>query len=338
MGARRRIMKTLSALNINVQSLEQWDLEIEGVEPRGKALLLETDTGIKCLKIFEKNTGEMNDIFLVLEHLAHRGFKNIPRFIRTRFGDPYIKSGENTYYCLSDWFPGCPIDLENNSDISRAAEELANLHRSSQGFILPRENEKITFINRQQQFQKIASIMMEFNIRTAQGENIKTYLRDMARRALRSCKLLNEAGYRAIWEKGCRSMGFCHGAFHEHHILVENGKKIFITGFDEWKRDLGLAELSGFILLAAGKKGWKYSLIQNIISSYDKNFSLYPAEWEVVRSFLLFPSEYWRLVKQLAERETEAGEVTRMLEACREKEEFKEKCLEDCISLVGGRS
>ncbi|MDD2496848.1 MAG: hypothetical protein PHY90_01740, partial [Desulfitobacteriaceae bacterium] len=149
MGVRRRLWDNLELLNISKGVIEQWDLNVLGVYPKGKVVLLETQSGPKCLKVLQKKDADMHKFFLLLEHLSSRGFKSVPRLIRTRFGNPYVKIETDKFYGISDWFDGCPPDWENQIDVFLVAEKLAELHLASKAFNVTGE-ERNAFINWQQ--------------------------------------------------------------------------------------------------------------------------------------------------------------------------------------------
>ncbi|MGI6065089.1 MAG: CotS family spore coat protein [Bacillota bacterium] len=326
MGVRRRAWDSLGMLNISKNVIEQWDLEIFGLQPKDKVVLLETRSGPKCLKVLQKSIQDVHSLFLILEHLASRGFKSVPRFIRTRYGKPYAKTDDNKFYCISDWIDGSPPDWENQIDIFLVTEKLAKLHLASHDFTVSQE-ERITFVNWQQRFQWMTQKMVGINLEISQENYVKKFFRDMIERALLSCRLLKDSGYRVIKEKAEQKKGFCHGAFNEHHIIMGNRGKVFVTGFDEWCRDIRLTDLAKFILLVANKNQWSPQIVQSIIESYDRVYHLYPAEWEIVCAYLRFPFNYWEVLKELAKREAEINEAIRMFEMCWKKEALKEQCL-----------
>lgn len=315
-------------VHIDPQVWEQWELKIYHAETRGKVLLLETQRGKKCLKIMKKPELEINQMFLILEHLAERNFKNIPRFIRTRFGDPYAKVG-SSFYCLSDWLPGRHLNMYSRQEVVQAANRLAVMHLASRGFLPPGAvSDSVVFQNRLGQLRRIAIKLAELKLFFGENPALQKKLHSITIQAVESCRRLEQAGYPVLCRKAEQVAGFCHGAYNEHHILISEKEEVFITGFDKWNRDLWLIDLAGFIQQAGRENFWDHRIITGIISSYDHEYVIHPAEWEVVRAYLSFPFECWEGLKTAARRGLGQKELVELLKSCCRQEEHKIACLE----------
>lgn len=318
----------LFPIHIDSQIWDQWGLKIYHAEARGKVLLLETQRGKKCLKIMNKPLLEVNQIYLVLEHLAGRNFKNIPRFIRTRFGDPYAKVG-SSFYCLSDWLPGRHLNMYGRKEVVQAVGQLAGMHLASQGFLLSgTASAPVVYQNQLGQLRRIAIKLAELKSFFENNAALQKNLHYITGQAVESCRMLEQAGYPVLCRKAEHKAGFCHGAYNEHHILIGEKEEVFITGFDEWSRDLRLVDLAGFIRQAGLENLWDHRLVTGIISAYNREYQIHPAEWEVVLGYLRFPFECWGGLKAAAGKGVGQKELTELLKSCCQQEEHKIACLE----------
>jgi CotS family spore coat protein len=324
---RRRLVKRALEMNIDVPALDQWAFQINHVEPRGKVYLLETDLGPKCLKMRAKTDSEVKELFLLMEHLAHRGFKNIPRFIRTKFGEPYVKTG-NCYYFIYDWVSGRPVNLQAEDDLGEAARQLAYLHHRSKGFLPNREkNAAPVFFNWQRQFQDIALKILETKSKIGEVHYLINSLHLMLARAAAACKILKDSGYKVLRLQAQKEAGFCHGAYDHHHIIINNLGGIFVSGFDEWVRDIRLKDLAGFIYLAGKANDWNSEMMLQVVANYDSCFALYPAELEIIQAYICFPFEYWELLKQIWQQLIKPGDIQEQADKYLELDEAKQRCL-----------
>jgi len=133
-------------LNIELPVLEQWDFQVFEAEAQGKVIRLETDVGTKCLYIRTFSPKTVFRLFLVTEYIAQQGLKKVPRFIRTKYGEPYQKSGRR-FYWVADWIFGRSVNPLDQNDMVKTARKLAEFHGASKGFYLPGEEHDVYAAN-----------------------------------------------------------------------------------------------------------------------------------------------------------------------------------------------
>jgi len=332
---RRRLLARITEMEIAAEALNQWDFDIFDAEPRGKIILLKTDAGEKCLKIIKKQE-QAQRLFPVLDLLAQHDFKNVPRFIRTRFKEPFVQA-KNGCYCISDWISGCSLDLQNKNDVEAAAQKLAELHCASTGFLLPQEScENLLFFNWKTQFWHMAEKINEFRTQVYGNFYLQQVVYIFLRKAATSCRILERAGYEVLRDKARKNAFFCQGAFVPHHIICDSSGNISITGFDEWCRDIRIKDLAVFVGQMGKISGWNSEAVFRIIKNYDSITSLLPEEWEILQAYICFPFEFWNTLKNAAETNMELGEAQKLFDHCLAVDEAKQRCLMNLSQWVDG--
>lgn len=331
MRARGRMDKALDHLGIDLSVLKQWDFEILDVKPQGRVVKLETDVGVKCLDIRDRFDDHIFNYFLLLEHLAEQGFKRIPRFVRTGYGESYIKIKGRCYW-ISDWIEGRHINYKDQDDIVKSSQELARFHLAARGFYPPGEKEEDFEIhNWSNDFSSITSQITKIRAQIKPSnkgtELFKENLQMIGERAVNSFQVLVGPGYTGLRQKLKEDLGVCHGSYSKEHLILGNYGQIYLTGLANWKRDITLRDLAEFLFLVGEKNQWNDQLCQKLVLSYHKTSPLLVLEMEILKEYLRFPFGYLAVLKDLAQKNAGAKETKIKLEFFLRGEEEKEKCL-----------
>ncbi|MEL7566744.1 MAG: hypothetical protein AAGU27_17945 [Dehalobacterium sp.] len=309
---------------IDLSVLEQWDFSILNVKPHGSVTKLETDVGAKCLQTRDEFSKDIFYYFLLLEHLAQQGFKRIPRFIRTRYGEPYIKTVGRCYW-VTDWIYGRYINLKDQDDVVKSVQALARFHTASGGFYFPGEKEEKDHWG--SNILGIADQIAKIKFQIKGPAFFKENLQMIAERALNSCKELVGPGYKWLRHQLKGELSVCHSAFNRNHIILGKSGEIYLTGLVHWKRDIRLRDLAEFLLMAGEMNQWDDKLCHKTVLTYHKISPLLSIEMELLQDFLRFPFGYLGLLQDLAQKNAGVKETRIRLESYLRLEEKKEKCL-----------
>jgi CotS family spore coat protein len=324
-----RFYQKLNHLHIELPVLEQWDFKIIDLESRGKVIKLETEVGAKCLKISTVTPQQIFRLFLVTEHLSKQGLKRIPRFIRTKYGEPYLRT-DRGFYWISDWIEGRPVNIKDQNDMVKSARKLAEFHRASRGFYLPGEGrESFTDNNWGQRFLGLASQLVDLKLKIKGPVFFKESLRIMSERAVCAAKILSGLDITQLREQLKTELSFCHGAFNREHLILGNSREIYVTGIHHWIRDIRLRDLTDLLYICGRESQWDRQFFHKIITNYEQIFPLLPQELYLLQGYLFFPFGYWDLLRELAQKNAGGEETKVRLESYLQQEEEKGKCLID---------
>lgn len=327
MGSKDRRYKEKNDIHMDLPVLEQWDFHILDAKSQGKVTKLETDVGTKCLHMKAEAPGTVFHLFLLLEHLAYQGLKRIPRFVRTRFGEPYAEMPGRCYW-ISDWIHGRPIHMKDQNDLVKSVRQLAEFHQASKGFYLPGEPaDSFETHHWGPAFLGVAAKMVDLKSQVKGPSFFKESVQMMAERAVNAGKILVGPRYNQLKQQMKRDLSFCHGAFNREHLIVGKRGEIYLTGLAHWRRDIPLRDLGEFLFLAGKENQWDHDLCRKLVLDYDQIAPLLPGETELLSGYLGFPFGYWELCQELAQEHAGREKTKKRLEAYLGQEEKKEKCL-----------
>lgn len=125
-------VRLLHAHGIPVDIIEDYDCIPVRLRHRGNCVKLQTMFGARAVRAVGGDSHQVQRSFAVTEYLARQGHPRCPRFIRNRYGDPYIHDG-NRYYYMTDWIPGRDVDPANREELLGAMKSLAVWHKAVKG-------------------------------------------------------------------------------------------------------------------------------------------------------------------------------------------------------------
>lgn len=280
--------------------VSEYDLDIQSIEPVGKRWRLETDRGAKCLTRYTGDEAEILFMHNILEYLAKRGFKRIPRLIRTRYGQPYVV-GPGEYYYLSDWFEGREVDFSRREQLALAAETLARLHQAGQGFesLEPYSRRQSSdwlslWKHCTQELVEFKEVVEQKTVRTRFDNAYLEGADHFIAQATKAIERLQDSAYQQLLTETGQAAGICHPRYEPHHLLLNHRREVFVLGFEHCTTGLPVFDLGRFIQRVMARGGWEVSQGEEILSAYQKVCPLNRPEWEALLAFLGFPSQFWQ--------------------------------------------
>ncbi|MTV49292.1 CotS family spore coat protein [Heliobacillus mobilis] len=314
--------------------LQEYPYQIVGAEQRGNSWRLDTDRGLKALYRYEEKAGQVSQMHALLEHLAARGFRRTNRFIRTRDGWPYVYRGTYTYV-LTDWAAGRPADFSQESDLQRATQTLAEVHRLgagspvNSGTSLSQENqwnrklaerrESLQWYRRLAEAKKPPN---EFEALFLERAN------EFERKAATALQELADGGIERVADE-VRSAGIvCHRNWREENLRFNGEQRLAVIGWDACGADLPVVELSQFIRRAmAARKSWEVDLGRQILARYEETCPLSGKEKKILLGLLAFPQQFWGTVSDYFRGQRDGEEMTVRLREGITEEEHRETFL-----------
>ncbi|MBC9784857.1 CotS family spore coat protein [Heliobacterium chlorum] len=331
--------RTLSQWELDV--LQEYPYQIVGAEQRGNTWRLDTDRGVKALYRYEAKAGQVSQTHALLEHLAARGFRRTNRFIRTRDGWPYVYRGTYTYV-LTDWVTGRPADFRQESDLQRATQSLAEVHRLGAGSPInsgpssSQENEWNRKLAERKEslqwYRRLAKAKKHSNEFEALFlERADEY----ERKAAQALQQLSDGGIERIAGE-VRSTGIvCHRNWREENLRFNGEHRLDVIGWDACGSDLPVVELSQLIRRAmATRKSWEVDLGREILNGYEEISPLGGKEKKILLGLLAFPQHFWGTVADYFRGRRDVEEMTVRLREGISEEEQRETFLEEFRRFV----
>lgn len=294
--------------------LRDYDLKIKGFKEVRNAYRIDTNRGKKLLKRAKLREEDLRLVYEALEYLARKGFRRISRFIITKYGDPFVRNGNDLYY-LTDWIDGKECKLNKLKWVEEAVKTIAEFHLSSTGFFQVDENNgnKIgkwhdTFYKRSNELLQLKAMVKENKYFTQFDELFLANVDKMYEHTQRALELLILSDYRSLSALSAERGGFCHYGLSSRN-LIKNKNNIFIIDLDKLKFDLHLLDLGRFMLKYLPKYQYDINVANTIIYNYSSIVEIDKQQMEVLIAYLIFPHRFWRTVHRYYNKQNQWSEV-----------------------------
>lgn len=251
----------------------------------------------------------------VLRHLEQKGWDGAVPFFHTKYDEPYVLHGEDTYY-LTAWQPGAEKwEEEPLAWAKPAVERLAELHHLTQNFRFddPRQVEPLI-----DSLLRRWDSMLHMTERAAEAAGHRlypspfdvvflanhAYVKEMAQSAIR---LLRD------WRERHRThahfrLSFIHGSPQPAHFLPDRNGKVRMLNFDRAVFDTPTRDLAMFyrtyFYLAGDEAG-----ASQLYRHYSEIFPLRPEETNLLAAFLTYPERIMRDISTYYSEKNEWSEL-----------------------------
>jgi CotS family spore coat protein len=299
-------IKILTGYRLAPEIFEKYGLKIIDIVPKRSIYRVETDQGLKCLKKVRYDQNTFRYIDEAMEHLVHNGFSKIASLVKTLDGSLYVEDEEDKYVVMN-WLEGRECDYENPIELNLAVKTLAELHSASKGFEpsidQPERNDlgkwPDIFQNRSQEL-----VWMKENVEQKENQNIfdKMFLENIEyyyQNSLEAIESFKFFSYKKLVEKAQIEKSFCHNDYAYHNILISyDGQQIMLLDFDYCVIDIRIKDIASLIHRNLKKCFWDIGRAEYILNSYHSEKALSNDELKGIYTYLLFPTDFWRIANQ----------------------------------------
>lgn len=286
-----------------LEVLERYETGVKGTRRIRGAFFCDTEEGARLLK--ETNISEKRalSMYLVQSRLEAAGMLvDTPVF--TKDGEILAVSRDGTKYMMKKWYSGRECDMKRESELARAAANLAVLHRKlnqesavvlngeAEGLSVRRSPlEEIRRHNRE--LKKVRTFIRK---RVAKNEFEFLFLNSfekMYAMAEAVEKQLEESGCMELYRQSVEKGRLTHGDYNYHNLLILPGGTA-VTGFEHMGINIQVHDLYYFIRKAMEKFHWKENTGRIILEAYEKERELENAERKYIGLSLAYPEKFWK--------------------------------------------
>ncbi len=289
-----------------------------------------------CFKIVKYNFPHFYFILSSMIHLKNKGFSNVLDIIKNRKGNLYVELPNGNYAYLTKWVDSRESNYDDIDELKRVSEKLSELHACSRDFtITPLMRPRVYWFSWINTFKTRREEILDFAHRISQkakkNEFDKVFLENLdeeIKRADRSINGLIKSDYFCVMEEHLMKREFCHHDFANHNILIGKDNEINIIDFDYCILDSHLHDLSSLFMRAMKYHRWDKKKGNIILEGYSKNIEISDKEKKIMKSFMLFPQDFWQRGLQMYWEQQPWGEefflekLNKYLKDREEKEEF----------------
>lgn len=265
----------------------------------GPCFLLETTCGRYALWLVSQEETQLSvelELLRILEEKGIEGFLYPVRLRNERFYD-VLKDGRLFY--LTDWLELRPISFRNNFDsLLKLVIDFRRVMSSSELPVLKTKTQPKSLLERYQDMIKsLKSFAMLASYRLHPTKFDRIFLEhwdgliheaESALELMRSSSYLNMAGTKESFLPIIND-------FSRHNLrALPNGQAVCIS-LKESALDIPLMDLALLIVKTGRANRWGHDWYDRIIKAYSKSFPLTDEDLEIIRAYIAFPWELYRL-------------------------------------------
>lgn len=317
--------------------LRQYDFCISNVYRARGALLLETDKGVKLIRMSDSSKARIEYENRIMSYLQEQGYPDIDIYYPNRENELITENSQGDKYTVKNWYIGEECNLKEPEQIKAASKNLGRLHN-----IL-----KDVSLSEGRSCMASHDIPNVFEKHNRELKRVKTYIIDKKQRnefevrflsvydrffhqAMDAFDILKEMSFQQIRLMAETRGTIVHGSYTYHNILLTaNG--IATTNFE--KADVGVQvfDLYYFLRKVMEKNNWDISLSNMILEEYLSSHSLEKEELKLLYILMLYPEKFWKITNYYynSKKSWISGRTIQKLVSIQQQEEQKNLFLQN---------
>jgi len=336
--------------SLQEERLKDWlrvhyGLELERMEPRGRAWKLFTDQGEYCLKEVSKKGKEQWDLVAdVARHLSQKRGSGL------RLAEPVpTQSNKRTFagyrcrYVLLPWVDGEEASLQTREDWHAWSRKIALFHQATKDF--PSASARCAHLSmgswhdRWQQHLhhlEIGHLAAEWTsfptLSDRETQQSATYAKGIIHNLLEYDRNIEGE---AVRQETAKYSKICHRRLHRHHLIQSKKGTAYLVDPSQMASDVRTTDLARWIIHAHVQTG-SPEVLSAILDGYQAvGQPLLKEEYALIYAHLLFPEKYCRLLEQIyIQQSVPIGEAAAAIRQATEREKRKIPLLRQFADVV----
>lgn len=279
---------------------EMYDVRLDHIGRGRGAMVLYTDKGVRQVRAAEVSEKRLQAEYEFKENMYAAGFKNIDRLVKNnedelitydRYGNPFV---------MRMYFDGREMNVMNKNEVLHAVDNLILLHRAGR--------EVWQAVDRDMQIREKNDVKR----RNRELKRVHNYIskqspkREFEALFIRAFPYFYEQGLQCermlnTEPKECRHLGYCHGSYNHHSVLIcggGTGRQAATINFEKYHVGNQLQDLYYFIRKTVEKNGYTYALLQAILERYQEGILLQQDDIEYIQGLYRYPEKFYKLSNQ----------------------------------------
>lgn len=311
--------------------LRQYDFNVSNVYRARGALLLETDKGIKLIRMSEYSKARVEYENKIMSYLQEQGYPDIDIYYPNRENELISENSQGDKYTVKNWYMGVECNLKEPEQIKLASKNLGKLHNILNKVSFAEGRTCVTS-------QDMPSVFEKHN---RELKRVKSYIIDKKQRnefevrflnsyerffyqATEAFEVLQGMPFAHIKARAEESGTIVHGSYTYHNILVMDNE-VATTNFE--KADVGVQvfDLYYFMRKVMEKNNWDISLSNTILEEYQSSHTLDEGELELLYILMLYPEKFWKITNYYynSKKSWISGRTIQKLVSIQQQEEQK---------------
>jgi CotS family spore coat protein len=315
---------------------EMYDVRLDHIGRGRGAMLLQTDKGVRQIRATTAGEKRLQAEYDFKEHMYLAGFPHIDRLVKNvedelitydRYGNPFV---------MRMFFDGREMGVSNKNEIMLAVDNLVALHRA--GRTVWQE------VDRDMQIREKNDVKR----RNREMKRVHNYI--VKQSPKREFESLFMQAFPYFYEQGlnCEQaeagtagesehMGYCHGTYNHHSVLVcgtADARYIATINFEKYHIGNQLQDLYYFIRKTVEKNGYAFALLTAILERYQQGIPLQQMDVAYICGLYRYPEKFYKLSNQYmnGSKTRISPKMVEKLNRIMEEEEKKQTLLEKLSS------
>ncbi len=278
--------------------LEQYELDVTSTRRGRGCWYLDTAGGPGILSEYRGTENRAMFQNRVMSVVREGGYGNVDEILPNKEGALVSKDWDESRYVVKKWYPGRECDPSNETEILRAAENLAQLHRvmilkeEDAGYAARPPLEELRAWNAQ--LRKIRTFVRARQRKSAFEQLFLDSFNQYLAQAAEAVSQLSQVNDLLEELRADRYGCVCHGDYSHHHVLI-CGYEIATTCFDCCRFDLQVNDLYRFMRKMLEKHDWNIRLGMRMLESYGRIRPLSGTERRLLYVRMLYPEKFRKL-------------------------------------------
>lgn len=265
---------------------------------RQEVFQIETNEGLKALKIC--SNGEEKNLFIygIMNHLWKKGFRKISPPILSSNGHPYVLL-KDKIYLLNDWIHGRQCNFDSYDDLKAAASTLAEFHKYSCGLKINSETKArimthrwITTLTDRGNDLK-AFVNLATKTPSLLGAKYLEHYKDVVARAEKAREMLITSEYPKIASEAIEKGFFVHRDVAGRNFIMHK-RDAWLIDFDYARFDVRVVDIVRILERGLRNHQWNVAMGRGIIEAYNLINPIGREEYPIILAFLTWPQKTWR--------------------------------------------
>jgi CotS family spore coat protein len=264
--------RVIEAYGADPEVLEEYDCVPLEARVVRDVLKLRTESGWRALKRVVVRAVRLDAAFRCAEHVAKSGFANVPRFIRTRYGDPYVRHATGQYY-LTRWWPGKELDVSNKEELCAGLRVLGQWHQAARGAV-PADSARPAPPSFEERLQTLHSELVRYR-QVAEAEHAATPFErrfaasadELQVRVESALERLADMGFAQAQREWAANGWVCHGDFTSRNLTVD-GATYTVWNYERVHPGLPALEVALYLHRYMPAFEWAADVLADAVQQY----------------------------------------------------------------------
>lgn len=279
--------------------VEQYNIVVESSFRNRGCLHLVTDQGLFMLTAYSGSPLRLACEYELQTKLIEAGFTRVDRILPSKEDGFIVYDKYRSPFIIKQAYEGRECSLKEEKDVALACKNLARLHKTLR-----------LLEDYQVEKRNTPRIPEMLRAKTSELKRIRNYIKKSGRRTefeltFTSCyeQFYEEAtkvlGWvqkqpEEYWERG---FGICHGAYHQHNVLLD-GNQVATLNLGQFHYNQQILDFYNLVRKALEKNQYQKRIFDLAMEAYSEEIPLMEEDFLILYALFSFPEKFWKISNQ----------------------------------------